>query len=270
MLLDLFPLLEVLDMSLNYPLNSPRISIVAPNLKSLSFKLRNAIDQHQVVIDAPKLSYLYVIGGGSSIDFDMDPTVLDTADIDSTYFSFFSMRKGMDANDLFVKYASLCFSMPLFGNLSYARMTLTRSSGINDFLLFLRIAPNLKEVFVTLSYEEGNPLADMTKSAVVVPELLLNNLDYVNITGLQGNNDEVNLVGYIMKSAIGLNHLYIMVYVDNAVEDEDARVGKEFKFCKDYFRLPISSSMIRVVFSGQYVGATNDTATSHNEIVLRL
>ncbi|KAL2894802.1 hypothetical protein RDABS01_010711 [Bienertia sinuspersici] len=110
----------------------------------------------------------------------------------------------------------------------------------------------------------------MTQSAVVVPELLLNNLECVNITGLQGNNDEDNLVGYILENATGLNHLYILVYVDNVVEDEDARVGKEFKFCKDCFRLPIKSSTARVVFSGQYVRATNATATSHNEIVLRL
>ncbi|KAL2927090.1 hypothetical protein RDABS01_007333 [Bienertia sinuspersici] len=54
---------------------------------------------------------------------------------------------------------------------------------------------------MTLNYDEGNPLADMTQSVVVVPELLLNNLDYVDITGLQGNNDKVNLVGYILKNA---------------------------------------------------------------------
>ncbi|KAL2941821.1 hypothetical protein RDABS01_030171 [Bienertia sinuspersici] len=105
---------------------------------------------------------------------------------------------------------------------------------------------------------------------MVVPGLLLNNLDCVNITGLQGNNDEVNLVGYILKNAIGLNHLYILVDVDNTVEDEDARVGKEFKFYKDCFRLSITSSTARIVFSGQYVRATNDTAKSNNEIVLRL
>ncbi|KAL2931236.1 F-box/LRR-repeat protein 13 [Bienertia sinuspersici] len=193
--------------------------------------------------------------GGSVIDFVMDPTTLDTADIDLTNLSFLSMREG---------------TMPLFANLSNGRMTLTRSSGVNDFLLFLQIAPNLKVVFVTLSYEEGNPLADMTQLAVIVPGLLLKNLDYVNIIGLQGNNDEVNLVGYILKNAIGLNHLYILVDVDNAVEDEDARVGKQFKFCKDCFSLPITSLTTRVVFSDQYVRATNDTTTSHNEIILHL
>ncbi|KAL2925870.1 F-box/LRR-repeat protein 13 [Bienertia sinuspersici] len=198
--------------------------------------MRNVIDQNQVIIDAPKLTYLYVICGGPVIDFVKDPTVLDTADIDLTYWS----------------------------------MKLTQSTDVNDFLLFLQIASNLKEVFVTLSYEEGNPLADMTYSVVVVPRLILNNLDYVNIIGLQGNNDEVNLVGYILKNATGLNYLYILVNVDNVVEDEDARVGKEFKFCKDFFRLPMTSSTTRVVFSDQYVGASNDTATSHNEIVLRL
>ncbi|KAL2944082.1 hypothetical protein RDABS01_032429 [Bienertia sinuspersici] len=84
-----------------------------------------------------------------------------------------------------------------------------------------------------LSYEEGNPLDDMTQSAVVVPELLLNNLDHVTIIELQGNNNEVNLVGYILKNAIGLNHIYIQVYIDNTVEGEDARVGKELKFFED-------------------------------------
>ncbi|KAL2904612.1 hypothetical protein RDABS01_003322 [Bienertia sinuspersici] len=274
MLIKSCPLLEVLDMSLNCPLDSPCISIIAPNLKSLSFKMRNAIHQHQVIIGAPKLTYLYAISGGSVIDFVMDPIVLDIANIDLTYLSFLSMREGMDSNEFirqickFVAWLSSVRelhlesniklsaymhsvgSMPLFGNLSYGRMTLTRSSGVNDFLLFLQISPNLEEVFVTFSYEEGNPLADMTQTAVIVPRLLFNNLDYVNITGVQGNNDEVDLVSYILRNVIGLNHLYILVDVDNVVEDEDARVGKEFKLYKDCFRLPITSLMARVVFSG--------------------
>ncbi|KAL2900121.1 hypothetical protein RDABS01_025203 [Bienertia sinuspersici] len=54
MLIKSCPLLEVFDMSLNCPLDSPRISIIAPNLKSLSFKMRNAIHQHQAIIDTPK------------------------------------------------------------------------------------------------------------------------------------------------------------------------------------------------------------------------
>ncbi|KAL2905593.1 hypothetical protein RDABS01_004303 [Bienertia sinuspersici] len=281
-------------MSLNCPLDSPRISIITPNLKSLSFKVHIAIHQHQVIIDTPKLTYIYVISGGSVIDFVIDSTVLDTADIDLTHFSFLSIREGMDSNEFIPQickfvarlssvrelhlesnmnlfaYMHSVGSMPLFANLSNGRMALTGSSGVNNFLLFLHIAPNLKEVFVSLSYEEGNPLADMTQSAVIVPGLLMNKLDYVNITGLQGNDDEVNLVGYILKNAIGLNHLYILVDVDNAVEDEVARVGKQFKFCKDCFNLPITSSTARVVFSGQYVRATNVTAISHNEIVLRL
>ncbi|KAL2941820.1 hypothetical protein RDABS01_030170 [Bienertia sinuspersici] len=266
MLLESCPLLEVLDMSVNCPRNSPLICIIAPNSNE-----------------------------GSIIDFVKDPTVLDTAHIDLTYLSFRSMRDGMYETDsihqickfvarlcivrelhlesnmkLFAYMQSVVGSMPLFGNLSYGRMTLSRSSGVNEFLLFLQIAPNLKEVFVTLSYEEGNSLADMTQSAVVVPGLLLDNLDCVNITGFQGNNDEVNLVGYILENEIGLNHLYILVDVDNAVEDEDARAEKEFKLCKDCFRLPITSSTERVAFSGQHVRATNDTPTSHNEILLCL
>ncbi|KAL2906027.1 hypothetical protein RDABS01_004737 [Bienertia sinuspersici] len=247
MLLESCPLLEVLDMNVDCPLSSPLICIIAPNLKSLSFKMRNVIDQHQVIIDAPKLTYVYVISGGLVINFVKDPTVLDTAHIDLTYLSFRGMLEGMHGNGFICQickfmarlsnvhelhlesnmklfaYMHLVGSMPLFGNLSYARMILSRSSGVNEFLLFLQIAPNLKEVFVTLNYDEGNPLADMRQSAVVVPGLLLNNLECVNITGLQGNNDEVSLVGYILKNAIGLNHLYILVDVDNAAEDEDAR-----------------------------------------------
>ncbi|KAL2943619.1 F-box/LRR-repeat protein 13 [Bienertia sinuspersici] len=168
----------------------------------------------------------------------MDPTVLDTADIDLTFFSFFSMQKGMDAND-FIR--QICKSV-------------VRLSSVRE----LYVESNMK----LFSY--------MHSVAVVVPELLLNILDYVNITGLQGNNDEVNLVGYILKNAIGLNHLYMLVYVNDAVEDEDARVGKEFKFYKNWHRLLITSLTTRVVFSGQYVRKTNDTTTSHDEIVLRL
>ncbi|KAL2943205.1 hypothetical protein RDABS01_031553 [Bienertia sinuspersici] len=116
--------------------------------------------------------------------------------------------------------------MPLFGTLSYARNTFIGSFGIHHFLPFLQISPNLKQVFVTLDYDE------------VVPKLLLNNLDYLNLTGLQGNNDEINLVGYILKNAI--------VYADEVVEDEDAQFEKEYKFYKDCFTLPTKSSTTRL------------------------
>ncbi|KAL2905090.1 F-box/LRR-repeat protein 13 [Bienertia sinuspersici] len=82
---------------------------------------------------------------------------------------------------------------------------------------------------------------------------------------LQGNNDEVQLAGYILKNATVLNELLIEVFVDIVVEDEDARVEKELKFYKACFRLPTSSSMTRVVFSGQYLTTTNDTITSRNQ-----
>ncbi|KAL2935072.1 hypothetical protein RDABS01_018190 [Bienertia sinuspersici] len=104
MLLDSCPLLEVLDMRLDCPINAPCISIIAFNLKSLYFKMCNAIDQHQVIIDAPKLTYLYVIGGGSLIDFNMEPTILDT---------------GMDAMIFFVKHASLWYGYLVFGNCTW-------------------------------------------------------------------------------------------------------------------------------------------------------
>ncbi|KAL2894074.1 F-box/LRR-repeat protein 13, partial [Bienertia sinuspersici] len=171
------------------------------------------------------------------INFVMDPIELDSAYIDLTYLSFLGEGEWMQLIS-FERYPSF--------------------SGIIEFLGFLHVAPNLKEVSVTLNYEEGNPLAHMKQSDVGALELLLNNLECVNISGLQGNNDEVQLVGYILKNAT--------VYVDGAVEDEDARVGKELKFCKACFRLPRSSSTTWVVFSGQYIRATNDTITSRNEI----
>ncbi|KAL2937573.1 hypothetical protein RDABS01_021022 [Bienertia sinuspersici] len=59
----------------------------------------------------------------------------------------------------------------------------------------------------------------MTLSIVVVPELLLNNHKCVNITKLQGNNDEVNLVGYILKNATVLNELLMRFYVDGAASN---------------------------------------------------
>ncbi|KAL2904394.1 hypothetical protein RDABS01_003104, partial [Bienertia sinuspersici] len=155
------PLLKVVDMRLDCVSNSPRIRIVSPNLKSLSFKIRNAIDQHQVIIDAPKLTYLYIIGGRSLIDFVMDPTELDTADINLTYFSYLACEREWMQMIFFreickfvVQLPSVCElhlecnmklfanmhsvnSMPLFGNLSYFTIILTRSSGIIDILLFL-------------------------------------------------------------------------------------------------------------------------------------
>ncbi|KAL2896354.1 hypothetical protein RDABS01_038138 [Bienertia sinuspersici] len=252
----------------------------------------NNTEKHQVIIDSPILTYLCLVDSGALNNFVTDPIELDSVYIDLTYLSILRTR-GINVNDfvreIFKFVVQLCSirefhlesnvkifsymhsvnSLPLFRNFSSATTTLTGSSGI-EFLLFLHIAPKLKEVSVTLNYEKGNPLAHMTQSVVGALELLLNNLECVNMSRLQGNNDEVELVGYILKNAIVLNELLMEVYVDGAFEDEDARVGKEFKFCKACFRLLTSSSMTRVMFSGQYLTATNDTITSQNEIVLRI
>ncbi|KAL2943393.1 hypothetical protein RDABS01_031741, partial [Bienertia sinuspersici] len=75
-------LLETLEMTLDSLLNSPRISIVAPNLKSLSLIMVNIIDKHR----------------GELINFIVDPTELNSAYINLTYLSFLR-TKGMDAND---------------------------------------------------------------------------------------------------------------------------------------------------------------------------
>ncbi|KAL2933134.1 Replicase polyprotein 1a [Bienertia sinuspersici] len=165
------------------------------------------------------------------------------------------MQKGIDANDFlreiykFVAWLSSVRKLHLESNIK----------------LFTYMH---SEVLATLDYDEGKPLADMTQSVVVVSELLLNNLDYVILTGLQGNSDKVNLVRYILKNVIVLNELWMGVYVYDVVKDEDGQIGKEYKFYKACFRLPITLSTTRVVFSGQYLRESNDRATSHNEIVL--
>ncbi|KAL2894081.1 hypothetical protein RDABS01_009990, partial [Bienertia sinuspersici] len=244
MLIKSCPLLETLEMTLDSLLDSPHISIVAPNLKSLSLIMINLIQKHQVIIDSPKLTYLCLVDCRALINFVMDPTELDSAYIDLTYLSFFR-RRGMDTTD-FVREISKFWHH--------------RISGLSPCF------PQLEGSFCDLNYEEGNPLAHMTQSDVGALELLLNSLECVNIRGLQGNNDEVQLVGYILKNTTILNELLIEIYVDGVVEDEDARVGKELKFCKACFRLPRSSSTTWVVFSGQYIRAKNDTITSRNEI----
>ncbi|KAL2931237.1 F-box/LRR-repeat protein 13 [Bienertia sinuspersici] len=124
-------------------------------------------------------------------------------------------------------------------------MTLTGSSGIIEFLGFLHVAPNMKEVSVTLNYEEGNLLAHMTQSVVGALELLLNNLECVNISELQGNNDEEQLVAYMLKNVTVLNELLIEVYVDGAVEDENARVGKSLKFYNRQTMFNINISLLK-------------------------
>ncbi|KAL2902163.1 hypothetical protein RDABS01_027245 [Bienertia sinuspersici] len=200
-----------------------------PLLETLKMTLESLFFHNALALRS-KLTYLCLVDNGLLIDFVTNSTELDSAYIVVTYVAFFS-DWGLVADDVvgnfskfFVQLCSifefhlesnvkifshmhLVNSLPVFRNLSSATTMLTRRSGVIDFLLFLQIAPNLKEVIVTLNYNESNPLADMTQSAVVVPELLLNNLDCVNITGLQGNNDEVNLLGYILKNATVLNEL---------------------------------------------------------------
>ncbi|KAL2931238.1 hypothetical protein RDABS01_036648 [Bienertia sinuspersici] len=91
-------LLETLEMTLDSLLDSPRISIVAPNLKSLSLIMTNRIQIHQVIIDSPKLTYLCLVDCEALVNFVTDPTELDSAYIDLTYLSFLR-RRGIDATD---------------------------------------------------------------------------------------------------------------------------------------------------------------------------
>ncbi|KAL2905598.1 hypothetical protein RDABS01_004308, partial [Bienertia sinuspersici] len=217
MLIKSCPLLETLEITLDSLLNSPRISIVAPNLNAY--------------IDLTYLSFLRR-RGMDAIDF--------VREISKFFVQLCSVRElHLESNVNTFCYMHSVNSMPLFRNLTFTTTTLTGSSGIIEFLGFLHVAPDLKEFSVTLNYEEGNPLAHMTQSY----------LECVNISGLQGNNDEVQLVGYILKNAIVLNELLIEVYVDGAIEDEDARFRKELKFCKACFRLLRSSSITWFVFS---------------------
>ncbi|KAL2893273.1 hypothetical protein RDABS01_009182 [Bienertia sinuspersici] len=175
-------LLETLKMTLEFLCFSQRISIVAPNLKSLSLIMVNIMEKHQVIIDAPKLIYLFLVDRGSARGLDADDFV---GNVSKLFVKLSSVREfHLESNVKIFSYMHSVNSLQLFGNLSYATTTLTRRSGVIDFLLFLQIAPNLKEVSVTLNYEECNPLADITQSVVVVPEFLLNNLECVNITGL--------------------------------------------------------------------------------------
>ncbi|KAL2894794.1 hypothetical protein RDABS01_010703, partial [Bienertia sinuspersici] len=237
--------------------------MTSANFTSLSLIMVNVIDKHQVIIDTPKLTYLSLVDSGLLIDFLTNPTEMDTSYIDVTYEAFLRDR-GLDVHDVvgnvskfivqlcsvrefhlesnvkIFSYMHSFNSLPLFGNLSYATTTLTRRSGVIDVLLFLQIFLNLKEVIVTKNHDKG----------------------------LQGNNDEVNLVGYILKNASALNELLMGVYVDGAVEDEDARVRKEFMFYKAFFRLPTTPLTTRVVFSEQYLRARNNTVMSQNEIIL--
>ncbi|KAL2937571.1 hypothetical protein RDABS01_021020 [Bienertia sinuspersici] len=139
MLIKSCPLLETLDMTLDSLLNSPRISIVTPKLKSLSLIMVNIIEKHQVIIDSPILTYLCLVDKGATRGMDANDFVRE---ISKFVVQLYRVREfHLESNVKIFSYMYSINSLPLFRNLSYATMTLIRSSGVINFSYFCKLPP---------------------------------------------------------------------------------------------------------------------------------
>lgn len=275
------PLLE--DLSLCFERQVYLLEIYAPNLISLFISSGYDVysEANEIVIDTPKLENLILIDRCSLLRFVSYPKMLVIADIDfdpsreefeeDPWSEDFNVRQiakflqGLSSvrNLRVWGYMKLFFyldlvldgAMPIFHNLTCLRTNLkSGSDGQKDLLLSLQCAPNLEDLEVT-AYLSTN-LKDLRFWCA--PEYLLSKLKTVKIRGLnlQGNDDEIRFLEYILKKAIVLEQLHIEVMYGR--ENHEARAAKEYKLCKDLFKFPRTSSTSEIVFCGEYINATNN------------
>lgn len=278
-LIRVCPLLE--DLELVFKLDiyesyiAEYVNIFGLNLKLLEIDLEfvGSTQRIRISIDAPKLENLRIRDCTSFYEFVRNPTTLVEVCVDlikeERYLEYeedmdwlpdyleqmskfvqgmssvskLDLKLELDTNIFtYINSVSEGF-LPIFRNLVHFEMTLDGIglSGWKDVLHSLQCFPNLKHLDVNL---EGDPPLEHGNwcAPVFVPDCMVNKLKTIQIRGLIGTDDDLNLLAYILSNATVLDELCLDVCV---------RGDAEHKFCVSLFKLPRSSPTCEVVFSSQ-------------------
>ncbi|XP_021715771.1 F-box/FBD/LRR-repeat protein At5g22660-like [Chenopodium quinoa] len=296
-LLDLF--FEVFSYA---DLSTSVVNIIAPNLKSLSismtFYFSSLIQHARVCIDAPKLANLKIHDCNSIYYFLRNPTTLVKAHVYLDNIESWQCLNEEDEEDhgllegahkeylrqvvQFVGGLSSVSSLKLklesptnifryrsFVNLpTFSNLTRLETKGTMDLLCYLHCFPNLVQLVVCLWSQPFQTLSFLMKQSYwlppdSIPDCLLGKLKTIQLSEIQGTDDTLRLLAYILSNANVLEKLYIRLRLVERVNpkhecEEAYAMWKESQFCKSLFKLPRRSSTCEVVFSGSFFRASGN------------
>lgn len=132
-----------------------------------------------------------------------------------------------------------------FDNLRYLKMELWLTRGCLDVIThLLKISPNVESIYIT-SKECG--LENF--NGVWEPELsqpcMLSHLKFIEIGAIQGNDNELKLLGLLLKNAVALEDVKLYFHSNPCSTDQRRR---ESEFIKKLKALPRASSSINTSF----------------------
>ncbi|XP_021715929.1 F-box/FBD/LRR-repeat protein At2g26030-like isoform X1 [Chenopodium quinoa] len=282
MLRDMFefcPLLEYLQLSFDL-ISLPQsqnshslVNVFSPNLKSLDICMNSwwHLKRSRIFIDAPKLANIRISDCYSIYNFVQNPTSLASACIDlrgnsiiesnddelqdeddlyvNGMFEFLERMSSVDNLELIMVrkrtniFTRLGVDMPIFNNLAHLK-----TNRFKDLMRCLHYFPKLEHLEVSLCSEDYDvPMEPRDWCAPdSVPDCLVSKLKTVRIGGLEGTDDDLKLLAYILCNAMILETLCTTIR-SKAVHRMGSKVLKECQFYKSLYNLPRSSSACEVV-----------------------
>ncbi|XP_021744319.1 putative F-box/FBD/LRR-repeat protein At5g44950 [Chenopodium quinoa] len=276
------PMLEDLYLLFDFYEDEHFVDIAAPNLKTLFIEITSERETSldKVMINAPKLENLTILGSYCFYCFVENPTRLVKASIDlclgpdrnnvgmqgkECCNEISKFIKGMSSVshlklhsfvNLFTYFISVGNGvMPMFHNFVYLDTNLGNLIGWKDLLLSLQYIPNLKHLDVSKIWFESVEQMDWF-APEFVPECLLSKLKIIKIKVLIENDKELKLLEFILNNAIVLEELHI--HCKHYHTRKESQLWNEYKFCEALFKLSKSSSTCKVLFEGDFINASRN------------
>ncbi|KNA25583.1 hypothetical protein SOVF_005620 [Spinacia oleracea] len=234
------PLLETLFLRLNL-VEDQLIDILAPNLKSLTIWMMGSSYRSKIVIDAPLLEVIVMLDCVALYSFVKIPCNLQKATI-----QFYEPEKvGVHLTNI----------PDLLQGVSKARFitfgtNLAIFNGFNpNYAHIWSLFSNLTHLKLVLNKEYGN-------WGATLPPCLLTKLKSIELSTMNGDEDDEESVKFILANANVLDKLHITSFANTRRHGRSV-LWKEYKFCGNLFLFPRISLTCKIEFDGVYVRASS-------------
>ncbi|XP_021835980.2 putative FBD-associated F-box protein At5g53635 [Spinacia oleracea] len=287
-LLSCCPVLEKLYLLgfIDYP-EGLKINISVSTLRRLSLRLVNTEssyeEEHDIIINTPNLEYLSVdddsfskyvvkdVSRVSNVFVNYEAIWLD--DLVPKYIHhLLDLLKGIATTELLTLHwstidvlgSALSYAWPAFPHLTTLIMQLNLYSGWTCFSKLLHSTPKL--AFFILDLEGINDSDNRPSDDDLyqwtppdkVPNCLLENLEIIGIQCFKGNEDEVQVVEYLLNNSHVLKSMMIGYDPDSASEEVREKL----------LMFPRASKTCDVEIYERVMYKEQDPTTSHNDIIL--
>ncbi|KNA10530.1 hypothetical protein SOVF_143490 [Spinacia oleracea] len=237
------PLLESLSLDLKWVENRLVMEISGANLKFLDVEMNGSSEHSKFLIDAPQLEDIRLHGCFAYYHFVNNQSTLIEANLGFHPTTIFQGKKDNLS----------CFSV-LFGEISSAKVlhlwdNLDVLNCVNaNVLKSFNYLTGLRLTYV--SAFKGNP----------IPACLLAKLKWIEMDEINGSDNDLKLLKYILRKAEVLEEVFVKVsFMEVATDDETDQdlLWKEIEFCRKLFKLSRKSLTCEIQFSGDYIQSSS-------------